>query len=241
MKNGVLLFGVDPSTGRISPVFVDSNGHIQIDAVTTPILVDVAGHAQVDVITQPILVDGAGHAQVDVLTQPILLDGANHAQVDVLSQPILIDGSGHAQVDVLTSPAIQANSHGYISGAWKKNPIQFGYSDTIQRTMSHTNLSAGSGTLADSAVPAGEIWVITTISFTYIGTVTGVRLRPDIVAGGVGCPLLEQEIAMSGKFYGFQGWWVLEEDDYLQLSISNATAGDDVYYFAIGFKVDINL
>jgi hypothetical protein len=133
-----------------------------------------------------------------------------------------------------------AQNHGYIGGAWQKDPISFGYSAQITGNFSNTNLSAGSNTLSGDTVPAGEIWVITNISVQYSGTVTSVILQAVLLMNSISMPVGVAAPPVSGVNNPFQGWWVLAAGDIPRAVCSNATSGDDMYLVYSGFRVDID-
>jgi hypothetical protein len=147
-----------------------------------------------------------------------------------LMVPVLVDASGRIGVESL----------GYISGAWQKNPLAFGLSAAVYRTWSSTTLAAGDNTLNDSAVPAGEVWVITNMAARYVGTFATVHLRLVIVNGGVGYVQFEIDPPHNDHIEGQQGWWVLFPGDNLRLFITGATLNDDAFAYATGFRVDID-
>lgn len=129
--------------------------------------------------------------------------------------------------------------HGWIGSAWQKQPMLFGVSGTITRSWNNTSLSAGANNVDDSAVPAGEIWIITNMTSNYSGTIPN-SVRPRVVLGGVSAVVDSIVSPSSGTIYVSQGWWVLEEDDFLRMQIVQATAGDAFYATACGFRIDVD-
>ncbi len=147
-----------------------------------------------------------------------------------------------SQLDELqTQEGNLANNYGYVNGAWQKDPLTIGYSDTVLRSWSNLNLAAGANTVSDSAVPAGEIWIITNIATWYIGTITGVVLTARINSGGSQYVIFRQSPIVSDTIYDRQGYWVLKPGDNLEIRVTNATLNDDAFGTAIGFRVDIDL
>ena len=134
-----------------------------------------------------------------------------------------------------------AQNHGYIGGAWQKDPIRLGYSDVVRRAWSDTNLSAGANSEDDTAVPAGEIWVITNIAAAYVGTMTNVTLKFIVYSSATEYRLCEFTGLTSGVWASWQGEIVLEPGELLRVGVANATSGDDLYAAAVGWRVDIDL
>ena len=151
-----------------------------------------------------------------------------------------VDADGYLKVSIAAPAAGLVGAHGYVGGAWHKNPIQFGYSDVLNISVENTNIPAGNSYLETLAVPDGCIWVVTNISMVYYGT-----SPPNIVALISGAEgelwLFGQKSPVSGISYDRQGWWVLKAGNSLKIYIKNGTAGDDIHLYVTGFVTQINL
>lgn len=114
------------------------------------------------------------------------------------------------------------------------------YTDVVYEGVSNTSLSAGSNNIDSTAVPAGEVHVITNISVSYTGTVSGVSLRATLFESGVGGYVVFQEDSISSTYwYDRQGNWVLPAGDYVRLVVSGATLNDDAYLRITGYKFSV--
>ena len=130
------------------------------------------------------------------------------------------------------------SSYGWINGAWQKNPLLFGYSGEKEIAVSNTSLAAGANDLDSTAVPAGEIWVITHVAMSYVGTApTHIEAK---TVGASAIMLFRQLAPVTTVVYDRQGWWIMEEGDLLRCTVAGATLNDDLYLWATGFKVDID-
>jgi hypothetical protein len=129
--------------------------------------------------------------------------------------------------------------HGWINGAWQKNPVSFGASAALGRSWSTIALPAGNSFVADSAVPAGEIWVITHQT-AWVVSATITRMRFFLNISGVNFETWVQITPGSDVRYDRQGWWVLFPGDFMQLRVESATLNDDASAVAAGFRVDID-
>ena len=151
-----------------------------------------------------------------------------------------VDADGHLKV-VFASPAKGlVGSHGYVNGAWHKNPIELGYSGVVAYDLKNTSLAAGSNNLDSPVVPTGWVWIITAISIMYIGTVPtniGVNINHDTVMPRI----FRQLSPASGAIYDRQGYWVLNEGDYLRGYVTGATLNDDLYLGIYGHAINITL
>lgn len=141
----------------------------------------------------------------------------------------------------VTGEAMKSENYGLIAGGWYKDPIRLGFSDVIRDSVQNTSLTGGAENLEGNAVPAGEIWVLTHISFMYNGTLP-TDIRIIMVAGGSGDTMIQypSSALASNRYQGETGYWILEEGDYIRMRMLNATASDAAYLNAWGFKVDID-
>lgn len=161
--------------------------------------------------------------------------------------PVNVDTDGDLQIDVKGAlPAgtaligdVGARNLGWVSAAWQKDPLRFGYSAHIYRAWSNLNLPAGNSTQADTAVPAGEIWVITNIAMRYEGTAP-TFMTMQINDGVTTYHLFRQLAPTTLAVYDRQGWWVLAPGHNLEIRVIGATLNDDLYGYATGFRVDID-
>ena len=149
-----------------------------------------------------------------------------------------VDADGHLKV-VFTSPAKGlVGSHGYVGGAWQKNPILLGYSDRLLISVSNEALAAGYNVLDIDPVPAGWVWVVTHFAIMYGGT------SPDAVDiyicdAATAVFIYRQHSPDSWRLYDRQGWWVLREEDFIRYYVYGATLNDNLYGYANGFKVQL--
>lgn len=224
-----VIIGVT-STGILVPILVTTTGKIMIDSLPA----GSANIGDVDILTLPAIPAGSNLiGKVDVNTLPSIPAGSNNiGDVDVLTLPALPAGTNEIG-------KVQARNYGLVSGAFQKDPIRFGYSGVVARFWSNTNLAAGTNDVDDSAVPAGEIWIITSFAFNYIGT-SPAQCRRTLVIGGTVYRIDTVQTPTSNVIYGLQSWWVLEPGNYLRVSTTGATATDDLYCYATGFQVDID-
>jgi len=139
----------------------------------------------------------------------------------------------------LVASILSQGPHGWIGGAWQRNPLAFGYSGEISEDVTDGTLAVGNVNIDISTVPAGEIWVITQISMLYVGTVPS-RIRSQIVRGGIDFAIFDEVAILSNAWFDRQGWWVLVEGDILRMFIQDATLNDTGAMRVTGFRVDID-
>ena len=149
-----------------------------------------------------------------------------------------VDADGYLKV-TFTSPAKGlVGSHGYVGGAWQKNPILLGYSDRLFVNVYNDALAAGNNDLDVDPVPAGWLWVVTHFAIMYAGT------SPDCIDVYIRDAtttvfIYRQQSPVSWAAYDRQGWWVLKEGDFIRYHVYGATLNDDLLGFASGFKVQL--
>ena len=163
--------------------------------------------------------------------------------------PANVDTDGNLQVDILAAlPSgtnligdVQARNLGYIGGAWRKDPLRFGYSGQVVNQVVTTTLAAGVNDLDTGAVPADTIWVITQLSAAYVGTIGTVNLFVQHVTGATLRVLFSESHVVTSEYIDRQGWWVAAAGDKFRLRVTGATLNDDAYFNANGFYVSIAL
>jgi hypothetical protein len=129
--------------------------------------------------------------------------------------------------------------HGWISGAWQKNPLAFGYSDGVYQRVSFAGTGLATEFGDTATVPSGEIWVITHISCQNID---GPSTQQAVQAfhGADGFNLAVDLAAVAGQHLNLQGWWVLEAGDYIRFYWTGTAAGNRLRGYVMGFSVDID-
>lgn len=139
----------------------------------------------------------------------------------------------------LVSKILSSGPHGWIGNAWQRNPLPFGYSAFQGQSKSDLNLSAGSNTLYGDTVPAGEFWVFTGIAIAYVGA-SGTSIRIDLSDGTTTYFIYNVMAPVSGVVYNRIGDVIVPPGGRVQWLVFGATAGDDLYGHAVGYRVDID-
>ena len=127
---------------------------------------------------------------------------------------------------------------GWDGTQWCKLNLLFGYSGPYSEYASNTNLPAGISDLAGSTVPAGEVWVV----LGMLGAVTSTtcsEFRFGFHNGTDRIICKQVQTPTSSKFYDYQGMLILAAGYYALLRVYNATAGDDAYLYAWGYKMKV--
>ena len=121
-------------------------------------------------------------------------------------------------------------------GRLKVSGIQFEFSDILSQTKENLNLSAGGSALDSDSVPSNYSWVITNISFMYLGA-SPTWVSAQLINGAITINLFRENRPVSDHFYDRQGSWLLKSGNLIRLYVSGATAGDDLYLNFSGYIV----
>jgi hypothetical protein len=191
---------------------------------------------------KPVLLDASGK----VLVSAVISSGSIDVARIVAELPAGTQNIG--DVDVLTLPALpagtnrigSAGSEGWVSSAWKKNPILIGYSDSQATRYLNTALAAGTNTIDLAVISAGEIQEITNMAVNYLGTVAGVTVEVKLRRATINYSIHEWITFVSGVTQSWQGKFILKPSDNIRIIITNATAGDDFEMSLLGLRTDID-
>jgi len=153
---------------------------------------------------------------------------------------LALDANDYLKVAFPAASAGLVGEHGYIAGAWQKSPLSFGASGSVSRAFENTGIPTAIYNLDDTAVPAGEMWIITNMAIQYAGT-PPTLIAAQIVSGAVVASLYMLRPPIPLQFYDRQGWWVMFPGDFLRCVVYGATVGDDLYMQAWGFRLDTDL
>jgi hypothetical protein len=144
-----------------------------------------------------------------------------------------------ATVSLAADQNVQARAYGWISGAWQKNPLLLGFSDTVQQATSTTTLPAGTSAINGEAVPAGEMWLITNMSMRMLSaTITVLSLY--LVIDGAAMGIFQQPTPATNVIYDRQGHWALGPGDNVRGVVAGATLNDDFFMEICGIRVDLD-
>lgn len=178
---------------------------------------------------------------VNLKTSDIAIGSATSARQDAMITSLqLIDdlrgalgsvNTDDLQVDVKTAPTTTVQSLGGDK-IWSYNGI-------IREEIEDLSVSSGNVTLNGTAVPAGEVWVITSSMVYYSGTVP-TRMYVRVFDGLDYFYFARVNTVVSGSYNPFNvGPIYLEEGDLISFRIIGATGGDDFRGRYQGYKMQI--
>lgn len=142
------------------------------------------------------------------------------------------------QVGANNEPLHEVAPFGYTKSKWHRQPVVFGPTESLVGSVSTTSLPAGSSTLDFAAVPADTIWIVTSVSARYVGTVPG-NIYVSVVSGAAAAVLFAQASPASNIIYDRQGWFVLFPGDVFRIGVNGATLNDDLAGWIAGYKMTL--
>jgi len=203
---------------------------------------DAAGHLQVDVVESGLPTGAATSAnQTAMLTALQLIDDLRAALSTVAtdSLDVQLDGqTADVEVKQTTAADLTPGVMGWDGSAWRKLPLLWGYSDRYSEKESEDNVAAGTHYLSFTAVPEGEVWVITAYT-AYCTTANPSSLRLGVIQGGIELFLAQQIPTVAGVLLPMTGQLVLRKDDYLRAGFLSCALNDDIRAFACGYKMKV--
>lgn len=155
-------------------------------------------------------------AQVGSNNEP-LHERAQFVYTGSLWVPMLADANGQPRV-VLPDETFVRNFEGIV-----------------EEKLSDTALAAGNNTLTGTAVPTGEIHVITLVQFVYVGT-GPTRVYIDVNGLATNIVIFNQESPASGQRYPYNCKVYAQAGDQLRANVQGATLNDDLFFAYAGYK-----
>lgn len=154
-------------------------------------------------------------------------------------RPLVLTDDDYLKVAFAAAAHGLVGEHGWIGGAWQKNPLLMGYSDVVAENFGVASLTVATGVIYATPVPAGEVHVITTFSARNL-TSSGCTfmLWAEV---GPGTPAYARKAAIAVyDVILFTGMIVLKEGDRLYVTYASAQIGDNIVCYSGGWKFDID-
>ncbi len=227
-------------------VLVDSDGHVKIDVVSTALPTGAATAANQAIIAGYIdaletLLAGGLPAALDSLAlkvkeqSPLTGFATSANQTTMITALQLIDDLRAAlgsvdtddlQVDVKTYPGSNALGN-----------IPFGYNDRYQERATVSNPSAGPNDKDLTAVPAGEVWVISSIWGKNDTRTCQIRIK--LLLAGFAHWLAVATTSAAGVPLVQLGNFILKEGDYVRITFFDNQLNDTLIWGACGYKMKV--
>lgn len=139
----------------------------------------------------------------------------------------------------LVSKILSIGSHGWVGGAWQRNPLQFGFSAVDGENFS--NVATGTAGVGHNGtpVPAGEIWILQTAYLTNSLRAQVGHLEPSI--GGAYNMIVDGTTAGAWRGLIWTGRLIMEEGDLVRAYFrSGHQSGDSLVCQYSYVRVDID-
>lgn len=114
----------------------------------------------------------------------------------------------------------------------------FGYYDRYIERKSTTTATAGTNTFSATAVPAGEVWVVTSVRAVNINT-NNSEVEFGIYDGTSRKGFYRTLLPGANKDMMWNGHVYLKEADYIQAIFYGCTLNDDIYVDIFGYKMKV--
>ena len=208
------------------------------------LVADAAGHLQVDVVTSGLPTGGAtGSNQTTMITALQLIDDMRNALDSVATDEldVVLDGQNlDVEVKQVAPADLAVGLHGYISGAWQKAPLPFGYSDIYYEGVRVDHAGAGSYWIYGSVVPAGEIWVVNTAVMWGNVNIAG-QVTLTIQKGSEYHHLTTLPSLAANKTMNFSGQAIVAPTYRMAAYFGSIAANNQKFMEITGYKVDLDL
>jgi len=146
-------------------------------------------------------------------------------------KPLLLDALGNVLASVPMPTAVgmgfTLDAGGNLQVAGYGGNVLLGYYDRSLNKYENTDLPAGITTYDWPAVPAGKVYIVTSVSFNYTGTVTNVSLNLSIVSEGIEYLFWKTTAPVSGRSYPSPFEIAMKEGDNMRFQVRGATVHDD--------------
>jgi hypothetical protein len=150
-----------------------------------------------------------------------------------------IDELARQMDELRTQEYNMAQNHGWIGGAWQKDPLADGYSGKKNQIVSNTNAAAGDNVLTSDTVPAGEIWNLQSIrAYNANNAPSAIVLY---MSDGSADYYLNFTLSIGANVsLIWTGKFTMAPGEVLKAYFGGCTAGDDIHLIYSAVRVDID-
>jgi len=127
---------------------------------------------------------------------------------------------------------------GWDGSTWRKLPMLWGYSDRYAESQARSDAASGWNGLTFSTVPAGEVWRVTSVvwinSVSSCSTIIGYLYTETNVL-----PFATEETPVANEHYVCPCNLTLKAGDKLGISFLGCTLHDNLFAWALGYKMTV--
>jgi len=173
-------------------------------------------------------VDAAGHLQVDCLSSALPAGAATAAKQDTEIATLELIALIRNALQTVDTDRLIVRAEDQL----------FSYAGQLSEWIGTNTATAPNHTLSSSACPAGEVWVVTGLSaYDKDSACTRVSLKADI--GGDDQVIWSLSAVGAYQIVCWSGHVYLAESDSLNATFIGVTAGDDLRFHVLGYKMTL--
>ncbi len=136
--------------------------------------------------------------------------------------------------------SIQAQAYGYDGASWRKNALQWGYSDSIVDQQTNNDAAAGNVNLDHTTVPTGEVWVIT--NWLVYNSATATRVFLYVRRSSVSVAVRDITALTIGSYTDFSGQgFVVKSGDILRATFLGCSLHDVLVSNLFGYSMKVTM
>jgi len=148
--------------------------------------------------------------------------------------------AGAIEVTQDTPGDLLVGSHQYDGSSWRKSNLLWGYNKTCQYTGSTTSDGSSPTSVQSGAVPANEVWVVTSC-MTYQNEANARLTLIHLVRSAADYTIAINNALATREMLGPQGYLVLKEGDYLRARCYSLASASVLALVFAGYVLDINM
>jgi len=144
----------------------------------------------------------------------------------------------------MSGPTDPAEAHfdkglwGFDGTQWRKLPLLWGYTGTVQEVVSNEDAAAGLNSLFGTVVPAGEVHVIQNlVAYNIVSGIT--QIAVGAYKSSLAVYAFSEYATTAGKVYTWTGNMVLKAGDRIFAQFFGCTAGDSIWITLDGYKMSV--
>lgn len=228
------LLGWDGSA--FQNILVDSDGHLQVDALTAQLITGFATETTLDAVMDRIgalTAPASGSTNkllTDMLTALQLIDDLRGALDSVNTDELVVN----VDESVLPTDAATETS---LQGIEDQIPDQLlGYVDVWRDTKAIANASTGTNTIQSDAVPSGKLLILSSSLAVNQDSVCN-SIVITVQGGDSTIAIARDASPAADQGVSFSGYIVLEYPEYLLATFTACTLNDNLYFQSGGHLV----
>lgn len=159
---------------------------------------------------------------------------------DGVIKALVLDSGYLPVIEQTPITSIESQMHGYLDGAWQKQNMLWGYASKYAERETAINVAAGDVYMHFTVVPAGEIWVINTLS-THSDQSNCTHVYIGVAGEGIWYWVNSKAAPQAYDAVNTPNPFILGEGDQIRVLYKGAALNDDFYAYARGYKMNLDM